>query len=151
MFRLWYLAFTGVVAQPLTVHPHESPWSMLGSSCRSRRARHRRLGLAIDQASGNFLSAVTGSTIDPATAVRRKTLDLALSGVAVAAALLGWLVAYLFYKQKPSRPAAIAAAIPSGYKLLANKYHVDEIYNSTVVRPLMVTSTYASSAKSSTR
>ncbi|MDE3148285.1 MAG: hypothetical protein KGL37_02350, partial [Acidobacteriota bacterium] len=34
------------------------------------------------------------------------------------------------------------AALPGGYKLLANKYYVDEFYGATVVKPLLATSRY---------
>ena len=37
----------------------------------------------------------------------------------------------------PSAPAKLAAALPAGYKLLANKYYVDEIYGAVVVKPLL--------------
>jgi NADH-quinone oxidoreductase subunit L len=69
-------------------------------------------------------------------------LEWILSGVAVAVALLGWYIAHFFYKQKPQQPAELAAALPGGYKLLANKYYVDEFYGATVVKPLFAISTY---------
>jgi NADH-quinone oxidoreductase subunit L len=52
------------------------------------------------------------------------------------------LIADRFYRRKPARPAQFAAAFPGGYKLLANKYYVDEFYGATVVKPLLVISTY---------
>jgi NADH-quinone oxidoreductase subunit L len=51
-------------------------------------------------------------------------------------------VADLLYRQKPERPAELAAALPGGYKLLSNKYYVDEIYDATVVKPLFGLSKY---------
>jgi NADH-quinone oxidoreductase subunit L len=51
-------------------------------------------------------------------------------------------VADLLYRQRPARPAQLAAAYPDSYKLLANKYYVDEFYGATVVKPLLVLSTY---------
>ncbi len=36
----------------------------------------------------------------------------------------------------------MAAAFPAGHNLLANKFYVDEFYSATVVKPLMLTSTY---------
>ncbi len=36
----------------------------------------------------------------------------------------------------------MAAAAPGAYKLLANKYYVDEIYGATVVKPLLGFSKY---------
>jgi NADH-quinone oxidoreductase subunit L len=56
-------------------------------------------------------------------------------------ALLGWLVADLFYRQKPTRPAQLAAALPGGYKLLVNKYYVDELYGG-LVKGLLFVSRY---------
>jgi NADH-quinone oxidoreductase subunit L len=69
-------------------------------------------------------------------------LELVLSIAAVAVALFGWFIADLLYRQKPSRPAQLAAALPTGYKLLANKYYVDEIYGAVFVKPLLAVSKY---------
>jgi NADH-quinone oxidoreductase subunit L len=140
MFRLWYLTFTGESRDP-HAHPHESPWSMLGPLVVLAALSICGGWIGIDRF-GSFLSAVTGPTIDPATAQGGKSLDLALSGVAVAVALIGWLVAYLFYGKKNGRAENLAAAVPAGYKLLANKYYVDEFYGATVVKPLLAFSTY---------
>jgi NADH-quinone oxidoreductase subunit L len=57
-------------------------------------------------------------------------------------ALLGWLIADRLYRQKPAEPAQVAAALPGAYKLLANKYYVDEIYGATLVKPLLGFSRY---------
>jgi NADH-quinone oxidoreductase subunit L len=69
-------------------------------------------------------------------------LELILSVVAVAVALLGWLIAYLLYGGKTQRAARVAAAFPAGYKLLENKYYVDEIYNAIFVKGLLGFSKY---------
>jgi NADH-quinone oxidoreductase subunit L len=140
MFRLWYLTFTGESRDPHS-HPHESPWSILGPLVILAVLSIGGGWIGIDRF-GSFLSAVTGPTIDPATAPGGKSLDIGLSVVAVAVALIGWFVAHLFYGKKTQRPAELAAALPAGYKLLANKYYVDEFYGATVIKPLMATSTY---------
>ncbi|MGD0891377.1 MAG: NADH-quinone oxidoreductase subunit L [Terracidiphilus sp.] len=140
MFRLWYLTFMGENRDP-HFHPHESPWSMLGPLVILAALSICGGWIGIDRF-GSFLSSVTGSTIDPATAPGGKSLDFALSGVAVLVAFIGWFVAHLFYKQKPKQPAELAAALPSGYKVLTNKYYVDEFYGATVVKPLLAFSTY---------
>ena len=64
-------------------------------------------------------------------------LEWILSGAAVLVALIGLYIAHVFYKQKPERPAALAASMPGAYKLLANKYYVDEIYSALIVKPLL--------------
>ena len=62
--------------------------------------------------------------------------------MAVLVALEGWFIADKLYRRKPERPAQWAAALPGGYKLLANKYYVDELYGFTVVKPLLAVSRY---------
>ena len=138
MFRLWYLTFMGESRNP-DAHPHESPWSMLAplvilavlSLCGGWVAQGGRIYA--------FLAPATGAHPEAASGDR---LEGILSILAVAVAALGWYIARMFYKEKTERPAQLAAAMPASYKLLANKYYVDEFYGATVVKPLMVTSTY---------
>src|ERR1039457_3480229 len=133
MFRLWYLAFWGKPRSE-DVHAHESPWSMRGplvilallSICGGWIGIERSVGwihwINMERFSG-FLAPALGAR---ATESGSAQLELILSIVAVGVALLGWLVAYLFYRQKSTRPAERAAAYPDSYRLLANKYYVDE-------------------------
>jgi len=65
-----------------------------------------------------------------------------LSIAAVAVAFLGWIAADFLYRQRPAQAERLATDFPGGYKLLANKYYVDEFYGATVVKPLLVISTY---------
>jgi NADH-quinone oxidoreductase subunit L len=140
MFRLWYLAFAGESRSP-NVHPHESPWSMLGPLVILALLSIGGGWIGMDRF-GAFLAPAAGAIGDPATAAGGKQLDILLSIAAVAVALVGWFIADRFYRQKPDSPAQLAAALPSGYKLLANKYFVDEFYGATVVKPLLDTSRY---------
>ena len=81
----------------------------------------------------------------PSASIRRSphpSLELILTIVAVLAALEGWLIADKYYRRKTERPAQLAAALPAGYKLLANKYYVDEIYGAVLVKPLFAFSQY---------
>jgi NADH-quinone oxidoreductase subunit L len=57
--------------------------------------------------------------------------------ISVAVALLGIYIAYMFYLGNPQIPHRLVARFPWLYKLLYNKYYVDEIYNATFVRPLV--------------
>ena len=137
MFRLWYLAFMGESRSP-EIHPHESPWSMRGplvilallSICGGWIGMERF---------GAFLAPSVGAL---ATEAGSTHMEIILSIVAVAVALLGWLIADRFYRRKPECPAQWAAALPTGYKLLAGKYFVDEFYGATIVRPLLGFSKY---------
>ena len=69
-------------------------------------------------------------------------LELILAIVAVLVALEGWLIADKYYRRKTERPAQIAAEMPAGDKLLANKYYVDEFYDAVLVKPLFAASRY---------
>jgi NADH-quinone oxidoreductase subunit L len=137
MFRLWYLTFFGESRSP-DVHPHESPWSMLGPLVILALLSVAGGWIGIERFAAFLAPAVGPRAVDPGTG----NLELILSIVAVAVALIGWYIAHAFYSQKTERPAELAVALPSGYKLLANKYYVDEIYNATIVKPLLATSTY---------
>ncbi len=140
MFRLLYMAFAGE-SHSHDAHPHESPWSMLGPLVILALLSVGGGWIGMDRF-GAFLAPAAGALGDPAQAAGDKTLDILLSLLAVAVAFLGWFVADRFYRQKPASPAELAAALPSGYKLLANKYFVDEFYGATIVKPLLATSRY---------
>jgi NADH-quinone oxidoreductase subunit L len=152
MFRLWYLAFLGKPRGEDAPH-HATPWSMLGplvilallSICGGWIGIEPSGGLSnwtnwinMERFSGFLAPAVGANAAEGGSA----GLELILSGAAVGVALLGWLVAHLFYRQKSRLPAQAAAALPGGYKLLANKYYVDEFYGAAVVKPLLAISTY---------
>jgi NADH-quinone oxidoreductase subunit L len=137
MFRLWYLAFLGE-SRSADVHPHGGPWSMVGPLVILAALSTVGGWIGIDRFAA-FLAPSTGAR---AVEAGDGYLELILSIVAVAVALAGWFLADLLYRQKPTRPAELAAALPGSYKLLANKYYVDEFYGATVVKPLLATSTY---------
>jgi len=58
--------------------------------------------------------------------------------VSVVVASLGILLAYWFYMRSPSNRFAWATRFGGFYRLLINKYYVDEFYHWLVVRPLSV-------------
>jgi NADH-quinone oxidoreductase subunit L len=80
--------------------------------------------------------AVTAGAAEPAA----ESLELGLMGVSSAVALLGIGLAFFFFLKNPRAGAAIAARFPGLYRLLANKYYVDEIYDAGVVQPIRITS-----------
>jgi NADH-quinone oxidoreductase subunit L len=135
MFRLWYLTFMGESRSP-EVHPHESPWSMLGPLVILAALSVCGGWIGIERFSEFLTPAVGLHTLAGGSA----RLELILSIVAVLVALEGWAIADMFYRRKPQRPAQYAAAIPGGYNLLLNKYFVDEIYAAIIVRPLLAIS-----------
>jgi NADH-quinone oxidoreductase subunit L len=123
MFRLWYLAFMGKPrgsGAPLYESPdalHESPWSMRGPLVILALLSIGGGWIGIERAGGwlnmerftGFLAPVIGAKSAEGGSAR---LELVLSAVAVGAALLGWLVAYLFYREESTVPARLAGALP---------------------------------------
>jgi NADH-quinone oxidoreductase subunit L len=55
----------------------------------------------------------------------------------VAVALCGIYVAYVFYLKSPRTPHRLVGRFPAVYKLLYNKYYVDEAYNAVFVKSLV--------------
>ena len=146
MFRLWIMAFLGK-PRGNDVPLHESPWSMRGplvilallSLGGGWMGVERSVGWINMERFTSFLTPVFGARTATGGSGR---LELALSAMAMVVALLGCFVAYRFYRDKSAVPAQLAAAYPKSYKILANKYYVDELYEATVVRPLLGVSRY---------
>jgi NADH-quinone oxidoreductase subunit L len=87
---------------------------------------------------GHFLDPVfaTSATVEAATASRG--LELGLAFISVLVALLGLYIAYVFYYEKPRTAAALAARSPALYRLVENKFYVDQIYSALIVTPLLM-------------
>ncbi len=137
MFRLWYLTFLGE-SRSHDVHPHESPWSMLGPLVILALLSVGGGWIGIERFSAYLAPSVGQHAAEAGSA----QLEILLSVLAVAVALIGWFIADRLYRQRPESPDRIAAAFPHGYKLLLNKYFVDEFYGWTVVKPLLAFSKY---------
>ena len=137
MFRLWYLTFLGE-SRNRDAHPHESPWSMLAPLVLLAVLSVCGGWIGIERF-GAFLAPSVGEI--PSTG-GSASLEISLSVLAVLVALAGWWVADRFYRRQPDAPARLAAAMPHGYKLVLNKYFVDEIYGFTIVKPLLAFSKF---------
>jgi NADH-quinone oxidoreductase subunit L len=58
-----------------------------------------------------------------------------LMGISVAAGVIGIGLAYFLYVMRPGSADSFSAAFGGLYKLVYNKYFVDEIYDAAVVQP----------------
>jgi NADH-quinone oxidoreductase subunit L len=87
---------------------------------------------------GHFLDPVfaSGAAVEAATASHG--LELGLAVVSVLVALVGLYIAYAFYYKKPRTAAAIAGRAPALYRLVENKFYIDEIYSALIVTPLLM-------------
>ena len=137
MFRLWYMTFLGESRSP-EIHPHESPWSMLGPLTLLGLLSVVGGWIGIDRFS-TFLAPSLGPLHFESSIPH---LELYLTGIAILLALEGLLIADKYYRRAPDRPAKLAASMAGGYQLLVNKYFVNEIYAYAVVKPLLVISKY---------
>jgi NADH-quinone oxidoreductase subunit L len=136
MFRLWYLTFFGETRNH-DAHPHESPWVMLGPL----------VILAVLSVAGGWIGIRRfGAYLAPSVGARTaeaasSQTEIILTVLAVLAGLVGWFIAHRMY-HRPQTADGLAATTPAGYKLLANKYYVDEIYGFVFVKPLIAGSKY---------
>jgi NADH-quinone oxidoreductase subunit L len=67
-------------------------------------------------------------------------LERALMVVSSLVAVLGILIARQFWLRNPQIPERIAAQFSGLYRLLLNKYYVDEVYDAIIVQPIKVVS-----------
>ncbi|GAB6173703.1 NADH-quinone oxidoreductase subunit L [Paradesulfitobacterium aromaticivorans] len=118
MSRLFFVAFTGP-SKPEN-HPHESPWTMtlpliiLGALS--------VVGGLVALPEHNFAFYVHFGELE------HEAMDWALAGISVVAGLIGIGLAYTIYVKKAIAAESIVAKFPGIYKILKNKYYIDELY-----------------------
>ncbi|MBZ5701141.1 MAG: NADH-quinone oxidoreductase subunit L [Acidobacteriia bacterium] len=143
MFRLVNLTFFGAsrVAHDVEHHIHESPGTMTVPLVilAALSVVGGWIGWPAALGGGNrfekFLEPVVAArTVEHAEAAAHGGANeylLMLASVGVA--LAGIWLAFQFYLRKPATPEKIAAAAPWLYRLIYNKYYVDEIYDAMFV------------------
>jgi NADH-quinone oxidoreductase subunit L len=62
--------------------------------------------------------------------------ELGLAGLAVLLAAAGFVAAYAFYLRNPQLADQLAETFRGMYRVLVNKYYVDELYAALFVRPM---------------
>lgn len=145
MTRLMALTFWGKSRVPASVHPHESPLVMTLPL----------MVLAVLAVFGGYLGVphVIGHLVHvpnvlehwlegrvlllPGMEGGSAVIEWALMGISVAIAAISALTAYRFYVLEPEMPTKIAGFFGSFYKLVADKYRVDELYFSKIIDPLV--------------
>jgi NADH-quinone oxidoreductase subunit L len=151
MFRLIFLTFHGKPRyDEHKVHVHESPKSMLVPL----------MILAVLSIIGGWMAApafwggpdyfarfleptFVQSSVGNAEGAEAAAhaLEIPLAIVAVAAALVGFAVAFWLYLKQPGKPEQLAKSMHGLYDTLLHKYYVDEIYAALIVKPLLWIST----------
>jgi NADH-quinone oxidoreductase subunit L len=140
-FRLIFLTFFGKPRLDAETgkHVHESPWSMV-------------VPLVV-LAAGSLLAGFLGmpgklgviqSFLEPVFAPANQVLgmeehgigavDYALMVVSLLVAMLGIVLAWVMYVHRTDLPGLLGAKLRPIYKLVYNKFYVDEFYGATFVR-----------------
>ncbi|MEJ2422131.1 MAG: NADH-quinone oxidoreductase subunit L, partial [Acidobacteriota bacterium] len=63
--------------------------------------------------------------------------EWAAMGLSVVVALIGLGLAALWYRRETAAPSRLALALPRLYRLVLNKYFVDELYFAAFIRPFV--------------
>jgi NADH-quinone oxidoreductase subunit L len=146
MFRLIFMTFHGTsrVDKERAHHLHESPPSMTIPL----------IVLAVLSIGGGWVGLPDGLLwgnavvrfLAPSVGVFKPLVEgnqAFLSMLATIPGLVGIALAYVLYIASPEVPAKIAAGAEGLYKLLLEKYYVDQIYDWTISRPLFFLARYA--------
>jgi NADH-quinone oxidoreductase subunit L len=108
-------------------HPHESPPSMWVPLAI----------LSVLSLVGGFLFNVP-HILENMFPIAEGEENMTLTYISVAAGLIGIGLSYYMYVVNTRVPERIAASLGALYTLVYNKYFVDEIYDATVVEPLII-------------
>ncbi len=132
-------------------HPHgvhESPWVMLFPLAVLAILSLIGGWVGIPAALGghnqieHFLDPVFASTAISASALNADRvshgLELGLAAISVLTALSGLFIAYIFYYKKPGTASALAQRAPALYRLVEDKFYIDEIYHAALITPLLM-------------
>jgi NADH-quinone oxidoreductase subunit L len=148
MSRLTILTFEGEKRWGADKHPHESPKTMtvpliilaflsvvggfvgVPASLGGGNAIDHWLEPVFDRA--NLVMALPGHDVEP--------IEYVLMVLSVGVGVGGIFLARLWYLKKQELPKQWSAKLPGFYKLLLNKYYVDEAYDTAVVTPIQKTS-----------
>jgi NADH-quinone oxidoreductase subunit L len=127
VFRTIWLTFFGEYKGH--AHPHESPaamWIPLAV-------------LAVLSVVGGYLFNVP-HFLEGVLPAHAHGHDLTLEIIGSSAGLLGIALSYLFYVASPGLADSFAESFAGVYKLIYNKYFVDEVYDAAIVHPIERTS-----------
>jgi len=145
MFRMFFLVFFGKskVEEKVKPHIHEGPRSMtipliilailsvMGGWIGIPHALGGKNQL------GKFLSVVFEKGHEAHQAIHSAPAEYLLMILSVLVVLIGISIAHLFYISRPELPKNLAQRYKGPYKVLLNKYYVDEFYNLAFVQPFM--------------
>jgi NADH-quinone oxidoreductase subunit L len=124
VWRAFWMTFTGEYKGH--GHPHESPWSMLGPL----------VVLAFLSLAGGFLFNVP-EILNNMFPLAEGAENYTLTAISVLFGLVGIGLSYYMYVVNQELPKRLATSMSGLYNLIYNKYFVDEVYDATVVNPMI--------------
>ncbi|MBH0187759.1 MAG: NADH-quinone oxidoreductase subunit L [Nitrospira sp.] len=139
MFRLTYLTFYGEsrMDHHTEAHVHESPLVMIGPLfALGFLSLVGGLLLGFPPEHGwlhRFLAPVVGSAGEHEVSIG---LVFALMVVATGIAVIGWGLAHFMYQASTPTADVWAEKFSGAYRMLLNKYYVDELYDFIIVEPI---------------
>jgi NADH-quinone oxidoreductase subunit L len=130
-FRAVFMTFHGQPRLPEGSHPHEQPKVMTGPLAL----------LAIGAIFAGYWNITGGFAhyLSPAVVAARgghEGHDYDVMVLSAVLALIGIGSAWVAYIKYPAVPGRVVEAVPGLFRLLNNKWYVDEIYDACIVRPL---------------
>jgi NADH-quinone oxidoreductase subunit L len=149
MFRLYWMTFGGGFrgTAEQAHHLHESPKTMVVplQALAVGAVVAGFLGVPAALGGGNFIEGWLEPAFEHAqralgevfaAGVPGHGVELGLMGASVLIAVAGIAIATRFYQGAFEIPNRLAAAVPGAYRLLLEKYRVDELYGAVFVRGL---------------
>ncbi len=106
-------------------HPHESPLVMTAPLA----------VLALLSLGGGYFNVP--QFLEPVLGAAHEAHDMTLVAISVGAGLLGIALAYVLYIASQALPDKITASLGGLYRLVYDKYRVDEAYDAMIVEPLI--------------
>jgi len=145
MGRLYYLTFRGEKRWESGKHPHEAPATMTVplvilaalSICGGL------LGVPASLGGGNMIEHWLEPVFEKANEKMLlgvhdvEALEYVLMVLSVGVALVGIYLARMWYLKRSELPERLSARFATMYKLLLNKYYVDETYEASVITPMV--------------
>ena len=126
---------------------HESPWIMLAPLVVLAILSVVGGWVGIPEtmhghAQFNHFLAPAISSPEAAEVQENGSLELTFAGISVAAALIGFFLAWLLYYKRPELLDRITARIHGIYTTVLHKYYVDDGYDLLFIKPLLALSTH---------
>ena len=148
MWRLYFTVFWGETRAPIGVRERirEQPpvvvnplWvlaalSIFGGLIGFPQAYGDLLGIENSHSLENFMGGLF-----PASQAHHlaHSTEYGMAATAIGVSALGLAAAYFLYVVSPETPARLAQTFSGFYRVLLEKYYVDEIYDAVIVRPLV--------------